>query len=434
MGFNKSDHNQLRRKAEQILNNKSFGINLLPTEAELLKFIHEFEIYQIELELQGEELKLARVHSEGITNKYNSLYDFAPIGYFTLSNVGEILELNLSGSRMLGKTRSLIKNTPFCRFVPDKEISVFNQFLEKAFKERNRIALDIMLLGSGDSLIYAQLTAIVEEEYEDHCLLTVMDNTDKELVLEELKRNLEKEIELNQLKSKFISMTSHELRTPLATILSSVDLIEIISNNVKEAKGQEGLVKQTKKIHIQLGRLTQIISDVMLIERNNEGKLLYNQIDVDIKSLLTQLVFNQFGINEDDTKIQLNLGINPVFIKSDPALLFHIFRNLIENAVKYTPEESPKPILKMIPFEKSIEIQIVDFGIGIPQSDTKYIFDTFFRASNVRNIKGTGLGLSIVSDLVKKLDGKLTFSSIENQGTIFTISIPYERKNIADRG
>jgi signal transduction histidine kinase len=261
-----------------------------------------------------------------------------------------------------------------------------------------------------------------------------MDITDKELVLEELKRNLEKEIELNQLKSKFISMTSHELRTPLATILSSVDLIEIISNGIKEAKGQEGLIKQTKKIHIQLGRLTQIISDVMLIERNNEGKLLYNQIDVDIKSLLTQLVFNQFGTNENDSKIQLNLGINPVIVNSDPALLFHIFRNLIENAVKYTPEGSPKPILKMIPLEKSIEIQIVDFGIGIPQSDTKYIFDTFFRASNVRNIKGTGLGLSIVSDLVKKLDGKLTFSSIENQGTIFTITIPYERKNIADSG
>jgi PAS domain S-box-containing protein len=263
-------------------------------------------------------------------------------------------------------------------------------------------------------------------------LVASRDVTERELVLEELKKTLKKEIELNQMKSKFISMTSHELRTPLATIQSSTDLMEIISDKIKEEKAHEGLLKQIRKIHVQLSRLTHIISDVMLFEKNNEGKLGYTQVDLDIKSLLIQLVFNQFGMNDNESRIQLELGNEPIMMKSDPALLILVFRNLIENAIKYTPEGSPKPILKIIRKEKSVELQMIDFGIGIPQDEAKFVFDTFFRASNVKNIKGTGLGLSIVNDLVRKLDGKMTLSSKENRGSTFTITIPYERENFTD--
>ena len=428
---NQSDPNQLRRKAEEILKSNHFKTKSAPTEAELLRLIHELEVHQVELKLQNEELILVRERSESLAQMYASLYDFAPIGFFTLSKEGTIVTLNLIGSKMLGKPRSLLKNIPFTRFIPEKEVPAFNQFLEKAFRSKSREALDIKIIGIGNSMIYTQLTAIVEEQFEDYCLLTVVDSTDKELVLEELYITLEKEVELNHLKSKFISMTSHELRTPLSTIQSSADLMEIISEGVKEESAREGLVKQIRKIHVQLSRLTHIVSEVLLFEKNNEGKLGYNQIDVDIKGLLVQLVFNQFGMDENESKIVLDLGPVPVLVKSDPVLLIHIFRNLIENAIKYTPEGSPKPILKMIRNEKSVVVRIVDFGIGIPQNDTKFLFNTFFRGSNVGNIKGTGLGLSIVNDLVRNLRGSMTFSSIENQGSTFTITIPIERKNLA---
>ncbi|MDO9554930.1 PAS domain-containing sensor histidine kinase [Rhodonellum sp.] len=426
------NHSQLYERAEEILQKKTPKINSLPTEADAIRLIHELEVYQIELELQNEELKLAKLQSEGIAQKYTSLYDFAPIGYFTLSNKGIILEMNLSGAKMLGKTRSALKNTPFYRYIPNEENLVFNLFLEKAFESKTKGGIEIGLLGSGDSPIYTQLTIVVDKGNEDQCLLTVTDITDKQLNLEELKINLEKEIELNQLKSKFISMTSHELRTPLAIILSSADLMKMFSEGVKEEKVKEGLIRQIKKIDIQIGRLNQIISDVVLLEKNNEGKLTFRQMDVDIKSLLLHLALNQFGLDENDSKIQLDLGIEPVFVKSDLTSLSHVFRNLIGNALKYTPVGSPKPILKMIPKEKWVEIQIEDFGIGIPQDEKKFIFDAFFRASNVSNIKGTGLGLSIVKDLVKNLGGKINFSSTEKRGSVFAINLPYERENIAD--
>jgi len=258
------------------------------------------------------------------------------------------------------------------------------------------------------------------------------DVTDRELVLAELKRTLEKEIELNQLKSKFITMTSHELRTPLATIQSSADLMEIITEAVQEPKAHEGLVKQIRKIHVQLSRLTQIISDVMLFEKNNEGKLEFNQTELDLKAVIIQLVYNQFALHENETKIGLELGEDPVMIYSDPNLLYHVVRNLIENALKYTPEGKPKPVLQIVPEKNVVHVRMVDHGIGIPKEEFKFVFDTFFRASNVKNIKGTGLGLSIVYDLVKKLGGKLTFSSEENKGSIFTVTLPYERNYLID--
>ncbi len=258
------------------------------------------------------------------------------------------------------------------------------------------------------------------------------DVTERELILDELKKTLEKEIELNQLKSKFISMTSHELRTPLATIQSSADLMEIFTESVENEKAHEGLVRQIRKIHIQLSWLSQMISDVMLFEKNNEGKLVYHQKDVELKSFIIQLVYNQFASNGNGAKIDLELGQDAVIIQSDPNLLFHVLRNLIENAIKYSPEGRSNPILKLDVRKKFVQINIEDFGIGIPKGEFKFVFDTFFRASNVKNIKGTGLGLSIVNDLVKMLGGKLSFISEENKGSIFTITLPYERNNSLD--
>mgnify|MGYP006145912351 FL=1 len=208
--------------------------------------------------------------------------------------------------------------------------------------------------------------------------------------------------------------------------------MEIITEAVHEPKAHEGLVKQIRKIHVQLSRLTQIISDVVLFERNNEGKLEFNQTEVDLKAVIIQLVYNQFASTENDTKIGLELGEHPIMIHSDPNLLFHVIRNLIENALKYTPEGKSKPILKLVPDKNYVEIRMVDHGIGIPKEEFKFVFDTFFRASNVKNIKGTGLGLSIVHDLVKKLGGKLTFSSEENKGSVFTVTLPYERNYLID--
>jgi len=304
----------------------------------------------------------------------------------------------------------------------------FNPGYEVDFNSFPRFIIPLLHADSGKEI---KLEMLWKPIYNENQILTSYlaasrDVTKREQVLGELRKTLEKEIELNQLKSKFISMTSHELRTPLATIQSSADLMEIFSESLEEGKAKDGFTKQIGKINIQLNRLTQIISDVLLFERNNEGKLNFNPSELDLKNLIIQLLSNQFSSIENEPRVDIDLGEKPIILKSDPTLLFHVLRNLIENALKYTPSGSPKPILKIIPKGNVLVIRVQDFGIGIPKEETKFVYETFFRASNVKNIKGTGLGLSIVHDLVQKLGGKLSFSSIENLGSTFEISLPYE--------
>ncbi|MDO9554931.1 PAS domain-containing sensor histidine kinase [Rhodonellum sp.] len=418
-----SNKNHLRKKAESIFKERASNINSNLTELDLLSLIHELEIHQIELEIQNKELKLAGNHSENLYRLFSE-------------NMEDLITLHDLNLKTIFASPSLEKITGLK--MDEFIVTNFLEFLPSNPKEKTGFTkqhLFIVPLKHGITGKEIKLEILwkplAHKKGEPQVfLLTSRDVTERELVLEELNRRLEKEIELNDLKTKFISMTSHELRTPLATIQSSADLMEIISDGMIEEKTSERLLKQIRKIHIQLSRLTTTLSDVMIFEKSNEDKVGNHQIEVDIRSLFIQLAFNHFGMTGNESKIQLDLGMEPVLLKSDPTLLFHVFRNLIENALKYTPEGSPKPILKLTRKEQSIEVQVIDFGIGIPQKEVRFIFDTFFRASNVRNIKGSGLGLSIVNDLVKKLGGKITISSTENKGSAFLILIPYERNNI----
>jgi PAS domain S-box-containing protein len=365
---------------------------------------------------------------EQLKEKSESLYKLLS------ENIDDIVTLHDLDLKTVYASPSLEKVTGFDpkEFIGKDFLSFFyfesNENLD--FTENPQFVIPLIHGVSGKEIKLEMLWKPIYNEQGEltSYLASSRDVTEKESVLEELKRTLEKEIELNQLKTKFISMTSHELRTPLATIQSSVDLIEMISDRIKDVKTHESLLKQIRKVHVQLSRLTTIIYDVILFEKNNEGKIGMNLIVLDLRSLLIQLVFNHFGINGDGAQINLDLGTEPVVLKSDPTLLTHVFRNLIENAIKYTPEGSPKPILKMLLNKESVEIHVIDFGIGIPKSDVKLVLDTFYRASNVKNIKGTGLGLSIVNDLVNNLGGKLTFYSIENQGSTFSVILPYDKK------
>ena len=420
--INTSDPNLLRSEAEKILKNRGPRVKGSQLKLGLSGLVHELEVHQIELELQNAELKLARNRSE---NLYRIVSD----------NMADIITLHDLDLKTVYASPSLEKITglKWEEFIVKNFLNFFD-LKPNGLSDLTKQLLFIIPLKhrvTGNEIKLEMLWNPIFNDLgePESFLLASRDVTERELALDQLKGSLEREVELNLFKSKFISMTSHELRTPLATIQSSTDLIEIISDGVKEEKAHEGLLKHARKIHVQLSRLTRIISDVLLFEKSKEGKLGANQIDVDLKALLIGLVFNQFVLKENETKIELELGNKPVMMKSDPELLFHVFRNLIENAIKYTPVGSPKPILKMTRNEKSVEIQIVDFGIGIPQNDIKFLFNIFFRASNVKNIKGTGLGLSIVNDLVRKLDGKMAFSSKEKQGSTFIISLPCERTN-----
>jgi len=179
----------LRQKAEVLLKNRAVKRGSQLSEIDALKLVQELEVYQIELELQNEELFLAKARAEELsTEKYAELYDFAPSGYFTLSNEGNIIELNLCGSQMLGKERSLLRNYPFDSFISLNTKSIFYLFLEKVFKSKSKETCEVTLSTNVARLMYVHLDGIVTDNGKQ-CMVTMVDISDIKRVEERLQES-----------------------------------------------------------------------------------------------------------------------------------------------------------------------------------------------------------------------------------------------------
>lgn len=188
---NKSEAARLRQKAEELLKRKPLKTDSQISEAETLKLIHELDVHQIELELQNEELRLAKEQAEVATEKYIELYDFAPSGYFTLSKEGKIIELNLCGSQMLGKERSRLKNSSFGFFVSDDTKPIFNLFLGKVFDNIVKESCEVTLSSDGNLPIYVHVAGIVAGNGE-YCHVTAIDITERKRAEENLRKSEER--------------------------------------------------------------------------------------------------------------------------------------------------------------------------------------------------------------------------------------------------
>jgi PAS domain S-box-containing protein len=168
----------LRQKAEALLEKKSLKSGSKHSEIDALKLVHELEVYQIELELQNEELFLSKEKAaELATEKYAELYDFAPSGYFTLSNEGRILDINLCGSQMLGKERLRLKNNLFDIFVANDSKPVFHLFVAKVFDSKAKQTCELTLETKDNLPIYVHLNGIINEN-DENCLVTMVDITE----------------------------------------------------------------------------------------------------------------------------------------------------------------------------------------------------------------------------------------------------------------
>ena len=253
---NKSDSAKLRQKAEKLLKKKTSKTALHISEAENLKLIHELEVHQIELELINEELTLAKEQAAEIaTEKYAELYDFAPSGYFTLSREGKIIDLNLCGSQMLGKERSLLKNSLFGFFVSSETKPIFNLFLGKVFNDKVKETCEVTLSTNHNVQTYVYLTGIITENKEQ-CLVTAIDITERIKAEGYLKESENKYRNLfdNDLAGNFITTADGEIQLcnlAFAKIFGFSSVKDALQFNVtgvyKSAEERKQFIKALKK-------------------------------------------------------------------------------------------------------------------------------------------------------------------------------------------
>lgn len=236
---------------------------------------------------------------------------------------------------------------------------------------------------------------------------------------EETQIALKKEKELNELKTKFLSLVSHEFKTPLSGILTSTVLLSKYKLTEEQERRDKHINTITSKVHY----LNNILNDFLSVERLETGKVFYTPKPFNLSKVLNEVIYNSNMLLKDGQKINYPENIDDISLFQDEKILELSLSNIVHNAIKYSPENTIIDI-KIVQDDYLTIFKIKDNGIGIPKQEQKNIFNRYFRAENVLNIQGTGIGLNIVKSHIENLGGTIEFTSEEHKGSIFTITLP----------
>ncbi len=234
----------------------------------------------------------------------------------------------------------------------------------------------------------------------------------------EISEALDREKEMNELKSRFVSMASHEFRTPLSVVLSSISLIE----QYGVTKADQRVQKHLDKIKSSVSNLTSILNDFLSLDKLEQGKVEVEIHSFDLYEFVSEIIDDLKIVRREGQNIRLSYeGDHNVSL--DQNKLRYILFNLISNSIKYSASQTEIKISVAVYDDKTVSITIQDHGIGIPVEEQKLLFSKFFRAKNTGSIQGTGLGLTIVKRYVELMGGDVSFVSKVGEGTTFTVQL-----------
>jgi PAS domain S-box-containing protein len=236
---------------------------------------------------------------------------------------------------------------------------------------------------------------------------------------EELNKALNKEKELNEIKSRFVSMASHEFRTPLSTILSSAHLLSRYTTTGDQDK-RDKHIKRTKDA---VRHLNTLLEDFLSVGKLEEGKIGVEPAPFALRELLEEVTEEMQSLAKPGQSIHWLYAGGQV-INSDVRLVKNILINLLSNAIKFSEEGASILVQAESLPGGGVAISVLDKGIGISAEDQQHLFSSFFRGANAINIEGTGLGLHIVRRYLDLLEGSIRLESTLGEGTRVTIELP----------
>ena len=385
----------------------------------------------------------------------DALFQYATEGILVVNELGKIIRINPSAERMFGYEKGELIGKKIEVLVPQRLVEGHIHHREKYCehpsprmmglgvelhglkKDGSELPVEISLSPYSTSEGKFTIGFIVdittrrqsEERMKTYSAELELQVKNRTLILEEAVKELEKtkkelnkalnkEKELNELKSRFVSMASHEFRTPLTTMMTSLSLVSAYG----EKKDTVNHSKHIGKIKISINNLTDILNDFLSVSKLEEGMVENKPEKFNLKLFVANIIEEMNGMSIDGQKlIQEHIGQEMVHL--DKKLLKNILFNLISNAIKFSPEGGAITINTAIS-PSEVKISVEDQGIGISKEDQKHLFERFFRGHNATHIQGTGLGLSIVAKYAELLGGTIDLKSTENKGTTFTIIIP----------
>ncbi|WP_296508127.1 ATP-binding protein [Rhodoferax sp.] len=352
--------------------------------------------------------------------RYRSVIENVGVGVVVVQK-GHMVFVNPSMERIVGHTKEALMAMPFTGTIhPDDVPAVVDRHQRRLRGETVEEAYAFRVITASGEVRTLDLSAVlIQWGADDATLLFVVDATARVRAEADQKRALQQQIELNDLKSRFISVASHEFRTPLATIHGSVDLLMHYDDRMPLDKKRLTL----QKIDDAVERMTHMLENVLVIGRSDAGRLQFkpqpSRISIFCKSLADEI---RSAMPEAFERIRLQLDLPPDAdcYLLDESLIRNIVGNLLSNAIKYSPDGG-QVRLQVSPRGSELLIEVSDQGIGIPLADQPQLFESFHRASNVGMIAGTGLGLSIVREAVLCHAGSISVQSTPGEGSCFSV-------------
>ncbi len=413
------DASELRRHAEVRLHQQRKNAGLERTDVDALKLIQELQVHQIELELQNEELQLARNRAESLFQKYIDLYDFAPIGYLTLDRDGIIHEANLAASSLLGLDRTQLIKRRFSLCVCDIDLPLFKVFLAKIFEKKLKESCEITLTRQDKTVFHARIGAMITVSGEE-CRATLEDITERKRLEHQLRQARKMEAV-----GHLAGGMAHEFNNILAAMMMSVDLAKM---QTAEAQTKEMLANLEFLIQREAELIKQLVAyagkSIMWIQPIDWASFISEKLP-----RLKNLIGEQITLNFSSPK-------NLPKVNADKSKLEQVLTNLCLNAKEAMKNGG---VLKLLLHEQKVNAQqmsahshcregnyiclsIIDNGCGMDEKKLERLFEPFFSTKNVCH--GTGLGLASVYGIVQQQGGWIEVESAIGKGSTFRIYLP----------
>lgn len=375
------------------------------------------------------EFKVAEIKLQNSRAFFRAIVEQAAVGISLVSPTGTFMEVNQKFCDLLGYDRKELMEMTFQEITDPRFLKEDLAHYRKLLSgEISSFSLEKCFIRKDGKPQWAALT--VSGVYDDKGDMqfdigVLQDISDRKLAEAEVLKSLEKERELNELKSRVISMISHEYRTPLTIICSSAELLERYGPKWDETRRSTHF----ERIQNSVQHLTELVNDVLFLNRAEADRLDFCPAPLDIVAFFQNLfpeLQDAFESQSDRVHpLEVNYPSGNPSCNVDERLLRQIVTNLFSNALKYSLDGQPIQCEVRCEPEELI-FSIRDSGIGIPAEDQPYLFESFHRAANVGTIAGTGLGLSIVRKCIDVHGGDIRVTSQEAQGTCFTVSLPHK--------
>jgi PAS domain S-box-containing protein len=368
---------------------------------------------EMELQISEDKFRFIAENTTDLICQHNAE------GVFTYVSNSSTEIIGYSPEELLGKN-------PFNFLNPINVAEAQNRLSEILSTKKVNTSI-FQFLKKNNEYCWLEMTSTLIEDQNNNLIAiqtSSRDITERINAEKEMEYALQKERELNELKSNFVTMASHQFRTPLTVIYSNIELLNYKVEPVsKEIKKDVAVI--SNRILSEIDRITELMNNILVFGKYESGNINLKISKFNLTYFIEKLVETYFDNEMDQRKLKFEINGKPKLIKSDEGIMTHILSNLISNALKYSPNQQ-SPIIKLNYLKSCYLIEIIDFGIGIPEEERKYLFQSFFRASNTTSIKGSGLGLNIVKQFTELLNGTITIKNNTTKGTIASLTFPYE--------